>query len=169
MSDHVYNILFLSSRNAARSIMAEAILNHLGKGRFRAFSAGSNPVGRVDPLAIEQLRLARLPIDGLRSKRWDAIATAGAPHLDFVFTICNQAAGEEPPAWPGRPLTAHWGIDDPTVVEGSDKEKHRAFSLAFALLNRRISIFINLPFATLDSLTLKQELDNIGRLHEQGQ
>jgi len=169
VSDRTYNILFLSTRNAARSIMAEAILNHLGKGRFRAFSAGSNPSGQVNPLAIEQLQHARLPIDGLHSKSRDEFSTAGAPHVDFVFTICDQTAGEERPVWPGLPMTAHWGIEDPAAVEGSEKEKYRAFSLAFALLNRRISIFLSLPFATLDAMALKRELDNIGGLSRAGQ
>ena len=169
MAERVYNILFLCTGNSARSIMAEAILNRLGKGRFRAFSAGSHPAGQVNPLAVEQLRRANLPLDGLRSKNWDEFAAPDSPHLDFVFTVCDKAAGEVCPVWPGRPMTAHWGIEDPAAVEGSEEAKRRAFSLAFSQLNRRISIFLNLPLTKLDAMALKRKLDDIGRLCEQDQ
>ncbi|MGO8755015.1 MAG: arsenate reductase ArsC [Gallionellaceae bacterium] len=169
MHDHIYNVLFLCTGNSARSIMAEAILNHQGRGRFRAFSAGSHPAGRVNPYAIEQLKRARLPTDGFRSKNWNEFSSPDAPQLDFVFTVCDNAAGEVCPVWPGQPMTAHWGIEDPAAVEGSDEQKRRAFSTAFAQLNRRISIFTNLPLAKLDAISLKRELDSIGHLREQGQ
>lgn len=169
MNDHIYNVLFLCTGNSARSIMAEAILNHLGKGRFRAFSAGSHPAGRVNPFAIEQLQRASLPTDGFRSKNWSEFASPDAPQLNFVFTVCDNAAGEVCPVWPGQPMTAHWGIEDPAAVEGSDEEKRRAFSTAFAQLNRRISIFLSLPLAKLDAMSLKRELDTIGHLRDQGQ
>ena len=169
MSDRIYNVLFLCTGNSARSITAEAILNHAGKGRYRAFSAGSHPAGYVNPLAIVQLQRARLPVEGLRSKSWDEFATPQAPHLDFVFTVCDKAAGELCPVWPGQPMTAHWGIEDPAAIDGNEEDKRRAFSLAFQLLNRRISIFLSLPFAKLDAMALKRELDAIGRLREQDQ
>jgi len=169
MEERIYNVLFLCTGNSARSIMAEAILNHLGKGRFKAYSAGSHPAGQVNPFAIEQLRRASLPTDGYRSKNWSEFASPDAPQLNFVFTVCDKAAGEVCPVWPGQPMTAHWGIEDPVAVEGSDEEKRRAFSTAYAQLNRRISIFINLPLTKLDAITLKRELDTMGRLREQGQ
>ncbi len=169
MKDRTYNVLFLCTGNSARSIMAEAILKHLGKGRFRAFSAGSHPAGQVNPLSIEQLQRVSLPVGGLRSKNWDEFSAPDAPALDFVFTVCDKAAGEVCPVWPGQPMTAHWGIEDPAVVDGSDEEKRRAFSTAFAQLYRRIAIFLSLPFAKLDAMALKKELDNIGRLREQHQ
>jgi len=165
----VFNVLFLCTGNSARSIMAEAILNRLGKGRFHAFSAGSHPTGQVNPLAIEQLRRVGLPVDSLRSKNWDEFATPDSPPLDFVFSVCDKAAGEVCPVWPGQPMTAHWGIEDPAVVEGSEEDKRRAFALAFTHLSRRISIFISLPLAKLDAMTLKQILDDIGRLRDQDQ
>jgi arsenate reductase (thioredoxin) len=168
-TDKVFNVLFLCTGNSARSIMAEAILNHLGRNHFRAFSAGSHPAGYVHPLAAEQLRRARFSSEGMRSKNWDEFARPDAPHLDFVFTVCDKAAGEVCPVWPGQPMTAHWGIEDPAAVEGSDGEKQRAFALAFQLLNRRISIFLSLPLAKLDAISLKRELDSIGRLREQNQ
>ncbi|MBY0577596.1 MAG: metalloregulator ArsR/SmtB family transcription factor [Burkholderiales bacterium] len=164
MHNRIYNVLFLCTGNSARSIMAEAILNHLGKGRFRAFSAGSHPAGKVNPLTIEQLQRARLSSNDLRSKNWEEFAGPDAVSLDFVFTVCDNAAGEACPVWPGQPMTAHWGIEDPAAVEGSEEEKRRAFSQAFAQLNRRISIFINLPLAKLDAIALKKELDGIGHL-----
>jgi arsenate reductase (thioredoxin) len=169
VADRVYNVLFLCTGNSARSIMAETILNHLGKGRFRAFSAGSHPAGQVNPLALEQVRRAGHPIDGLRSKSWDEFATADAPNLDFVFTVCDNAAGEVCPVWPGQPMTAHWGIEDPAAVQGSDEEMRRAFVAAFSQLHRRISLFVSLPLAKLDGMAIKRELDGIGRLREQGQ
>ncbi len=169
MSDKVYNILFLCTGNSARSVMAEALLNHLGKGRFRAFSAGSHPGGKVNPFAIEQLEKARLSTEGLRSKSWDEFAQPGSPMLDFVFTVCDNAAGEVCPVWPGQPMTAHWGIEDPAAVQGTDEEKRRAFWQAFSQLNRRISLFLSLPLVKLDKMALKSELDNIGHLREKGE
>lgn len=169
MSDNVFNVLFLCTGNSARSILAEALLNHLGKGRFRAYSAGSHPSGAVNPIAVEILQNSKLPVADLRSKSWDEFAAPGAPHFDFVFTVCDNAAGEVCPAWPGQPMTAHWGIEDPAAVEGGDEEKRRAFSLAFKQLNRRLSIFISLPVEKLDKLSLKKQLDDIGHLREKGE
>jgi len=168
MSDKTYHVLFLCTGNSARSILAEALLNHLGKGRFRAFSAGSHPAGTVNPLAVELLQKSRLPVADLRSKSWDEFSVPGAAQFDFVFTVCDNAAGEACPAWPGQPMTAHWGIEDPAAAEGSDEDKREAFSRAFAQLNRRLSIFISLPMDKLDKLTLKRNLDDIGSLREQG-
>jgi len=164
-----FNVLFLCTGNSARSIMAEVILNRLGRERFRAYSAGSHPAGQVNPLAIEQLQRANLPVEGLRSKYWDEFATPDSPPLDFVFTVCDKAAGEVCPAWPGQPMTAHWGIEDPATIEGGEDAKRRAFALAFTQLSRRISIFVSLPLAKLDAMSLKQKLDDIGRLREQGE
>ena len=168
MTDRIYNVLFLCTGNSARSIMAEAILNHVGKGRFKAFSAGSHPAGKVNLFALEQLKRSSLPTEGYRSKIWSEFSSPGAPQLDFVFTVCDNAAGEVCPVWPGQPMTAHWGIEDPAAVEGSDEEKQRAFSTAFSQLNRRISIFTNLPLTKLDAMSIKRELDTIGHLREQG-
>ena len=169
MSERVFNVLFLCSGNSARSILAEAILNGIGKGRFRAFSAGSNPAGGVNPFAIELLQRRNLGVTGLRSKNCEEFAAAGAPQLDFVFTVCDNAAGEVCPIWPGQPMTAHWGIEDPAAVAGSDEQKRKAFSAAFKLLHRRISLFTGLPLAKLDAMAIKRELDRIGRLREMGQ
>lgn len=168
MAERIFNVLFLCTGNSARSILAEAILNSVGKGRFRAFSAGSHPAGKVNPYAIELLQQRNLGVTGLRSKSWDEFAAAGAPHLDFVFTVCDNAAGEVCPIWPGKPMTAHWGIADPAAVAGSDEEKRKAFAAAFRLLHRRISLFAILPLAMLDAIALKRELDQIGRMHEKG-
>ncbi len=167
MTERIYNALFVCTGNSARSIMAEALLNRLGRGHFRAYSAGSYPAARVNPLAIEQLRLAGLPIEGLRSKRWEEFAQPYAPRLDFVFTVCDRAAGESCPVWPGQPMTAHWGIEDPAAVQGSEPQQRRAFAFAFALLQRRISLFLSLPLSKLDALALARELDTIGRLRDQ--
>ena len=166
MSDKIYNVLFLCTGNSARSIMGEAILNEIGKGRFRAFSAGSHPAGQVNPLAIELLQRNHMSTEGLRSKSWDEFATPDSPHLDFVFTVCDNAAGEVCPIWPGQPMTAHWGVEDPAAVEGSTEAMQRAFSQVFMLLHRRISLFASLPIAKLEGMALKRELDQIGR--EQG-
>ncbi len=163
MSERVFNVLFLCTGNSARSILAEAILNHLGQGRFRAFSAGSHPGGKVNPFAIELLAKQGLAVCELRSKSWDEFATPGAPHLDFVFTVCDNAAGETCPVWLGQPMTAHWGIEDPAAVEGSDENKRRAFIKAFTEMNRRITLFTSLPLAKLDAMAIKSELDKIGR------
>ncbi len=169
MTDRIYNVLFLCTGNSARSILAEAILNQIGKGRFRAYSAGSHPAGKVNPYVLEMLAAQNLPVAELRSKSWDEFAAPGAPALDFVFTVCDNAAGEVCPVWPGQPVSAHWGIEDPAAVQGDDAARRRAVHTALQLLNRRISVFINLPFAKLDKMALKQEVDSIGRLREQGQ
>lgn len=169
MSERVFNVLFLCTGNSARSILAEAILNHLGKGRFAAFSAGSQPSGRVNPFAIELLHSQGLPVSQLRSKRWDEFAQPGAPGLDFVITVCDNAAGEVCPVWPGQPVSAHWGIADPAAVEGDDATKRRAMATAFHLLNRRISLFVSLPIHKLDAIALKREMDDIGKLRERGE
>ena len=169
MSDRTYTILFLCTGNSARSILAEAILNHTGKGRFLAYSAGSHPGGTVNPLAIELLTRQGLEVADLRSKSWDEFAAPGAPHIDFVFTVCDNAAGEVCPVWPGKPMTAHWGIEDPAAVEGSDEQKRKAFSKAFAEMNRRISLFTSLPCAKLDAMAIKREIDQIGRLRDKGE
>lgn len=159
-----YNVLFLCTGNSARSILAEAVLNQKGKPNFTAFSAGSHPAGRVNPYALNQLKSARLPIDGLRSKSWDEFAKAGAPHLDFVFTVCDSAASEVCPVWPGQPVTAHWGIPDPAAVAGTPEQIERAFRDAFITLERRIGLFLSLPLVTLDTLSLKKEVGRIGLL-----
>ena len=158
-----YNVLFLCTGNSARSIMAEAILNQKGKPTFHGYSAGSQPAGRVRPEALKQLELAKLPIDGLRSKNWDEFAKAGAPHLDFVFTVCDNAAKEVCPIWPGQPMTAHWGIPDPAAVIGTPEVVERAFRDAFVTLDRRISLFLSLPIESLDALALKREIRRIGQ------
>ncbi len=163
MSDKVYNVLFLCTGNSARSIMAEALLNTLGKGRFRAWSAGSHPTGQVNPLAIELLQKNRFPTEGLRSKDWAEFAASGAPELDFVFTVCDKAAGEVCPAWPGQPMTAHWGVPDPAEAAGTDELKRHAFFQAFHQLQNRIVLFCNLPIQSLDRLALQRQLDAIGR------
>src|SRR6185437_8313990 len=157
-----YNVLFLCTGNSARSIMAEAILNLKGRPNFTAYSAGSHPSGAVRPEALKQLEIARLPTQGLRSKAWDEFSRPGSPHLDFVFTVCDNAANEVCPLWPGQPMTAHWGVPDPAAVRGSPQEIERAFRNAFVLLDRRISLFLSLPFATIDSLALKNQLEHIG-------
>ncbi len=158
-----YNVLFLCTGNSARSIMAEAILNQKGRANFTAYSAGSHPAGRVRPEALRQLESAHLPTAGLRSKSWDEFERADAPKLDFVFTVCDNAAKEVCPVWPGQPMTAHWGIPDPAEVRGTDEAVGKAFREAFFLLDRRISLFLCLPLATLDSLALQKELRDIGR------
>jgi len=163
MPDRPYNVLFLCTGNSARSILAESVLNHRGGGRFRAWSAGSHPAGRVNPHAIALLRQLGLPIDDLRSKSWDEFAAPGAPPLDFVFTVCDNAAGELCPVWPGQPVTAHWGLPDPAAVEGSDDDKTKAFRDTYVALERRISLFTSLPIAGLDQLTLSRRVAEIGR------
>ncbi len=158
-----YNVLFLCTGNSARSILAEAILNHKGRPNFTAYSAGSHPSGAVRPEALRQLDAAHLPTQGLRSKSWDEFARPKAPHLDFVFTVCDNAANEVCPVWPGQPMTAHWGIPDPAAVQGTKEQVEKAFREAFFLLDRRISLFLSLPLSTLDRFSLKKEIDNIGR------
>jgi arsenate reductase len=162
MGDH-YNVLFLCTGNSARSIMAEAILNHRGGGRFSAFSAGSHPTGAPRPEALRQLKDAGIPIEGLRSKSWDEFAGPGAPHMDFVFTVCDSAAKEACPYWPGQPMTAHWGIPDPAAVRGTPEEVSRAFRDAFVVLDRRIGLFLSLPLTTLKEIALRSEIERIGR------
>lgn len=157
------NVLFLCTGNSARSILAESILNAIGKGRFRVYSAGSHPTGRVNPLALELLHKNHLPTDGLRSKDWAEFAAAGAPEMDFVFTVCDKAAGELCPVWPGQPITAHWGVPDPAEVTGDDETKRKAFFQAWNYLYNRISLFANLPLDKLDALTLKKRLQEIGQ------
>ena len=158
-----YNVLFLCTGNSARSIMAEAILNQKGRPNFTAYSAGSHPSGSVRPEALTQLKTAHLPTTGLRSKSWDEFAQPGAPALDFVFTVCDNAAREICPVWPGQPMSAHWGVPDPAAVQGSREEVERAFREAFFTLERRIGLFLSLPLSSLDSLAIKNEVDRIGR------
>jgi arsenate reductase (thioredoxin) len=158
-----YNVLFLCTGNSSRSILAEAILNHKGTPNFRAYSAGSHPAGHVHPGAIRQLESAGLPTSGLRSKSWDEFAAPGAPHMDFVFTVCDNAAREVCPVWPGQPITAHWGIPDPGTVAITTGDEERAFRDAFITLDRRIGLLLSLPLASLKGLALKKELDGIGR------
>ena len=158
-----YNVLFLCTGNSARSIMAEAILNFKGRPNFSAYSAGSNPSGKVRPEALAQIEMARLPTTGLRSKSWDEFARPGAPEMNFVFTVCDNAAKEVCPVWPGQPMTAHWGIPDPAAVQGTPDEIERAYRDAFMALDRRIGLFLCLPIASLDKLAIKREIDKIGR------
>ena len=157
-----YNVLFLCTGNSARSIMAEAILNRKGRPNFAAYSAGSHPSGVVRPQALKQIELARASTEGLRSKSWDEFAKPDAPRMDFVFTVCDNAANEICPAWPGQPITAHWGVPDPAAVKGSPEQIGRAFRDAFMILDRRISLFLSLPLSTLDQLAIKTEVDRIG-------
>ncbi len=158
-----YNVLFLCDGNSARSIMAEAIMNQKGQPNFAGYSAGSRPTGAVRPEALLRLEAAHLPTQGLRSKSWDEFAGPDAPRLDFVFTVCDNAANEVCPIWPGQPMTAHWGIPDPAAVKGTPEQVEKAFREAFFLLDRRISLFLSLPLATLDRFSLKKEIDSIGR------
>lgn len=164
MADRVFNVLFLCTGNTARSIMAEVLLNAMGKGRFRAYSAGSHPKGRVHPLTLELIAENRMSTADLRSKDWAEFAKPSAPPLDFVFTVCDNAAGEVCPVWPGQPMSAHWGIPDPATVEGSEEEQRKAFFTAYSQLSNRISIFVNLPLARLDRLSLQKKLDEIGKI-----
>lgn len=169
MTERRYNVLFLCTGNSARSIMAESLLNFWGKGRFQAFSAGSHPQGQVHPLALEVLRRNRIPAEAARSKSWDEFATPDAPPLDFVFTVCDNAAQEVCPVWPGQPMTAHWGIHDPAAVEGTEEERARAFNKAFRELDARLKIFTSLRLEMLDKMALKRQLDDIGRMREERQ
>ena len=163
MIDRPYNVLFLCTGNSARSILAEALVNHSGRGQFRGFSAGSHPKGAVHPIALALLKRMTLPTEGLRSKSWDEFAEPGAPPLDFVFTVCDNAAGEACPYWPRQPMTAHWGVPDPAAVEGAEADKWIAFRETLRLLDNRIKIFTSLPLATLDRIKLQERLDAIGR------
>src|SRR5579863_7786450 len=161
--DKHYSVLFLCTGNSARSIMAEAILNYKGKGRFTAYSAGSHPTGQPRPEALQQIKSAGLPTAGLRSKSWDEFSAPEAPKLDFVFTVCDNAAKEQCPYWPGQPMTAHWGIADPAAVNGTPEEVARAFHDAFTVLDRRIGLFLSLPLAILEEMAIRYEIDRIGR------
>ena len=163
MAEPIFNVLFLCTGNSARSILAESLLNNLGKGRFHAFSAGSHPGGRINPFALELLEKNHFPTGDLRSKSWDEFAQPDAPQLDFVITVCDNAAGEVCPVWPGQPITAHWGIPDPAAVEGSDEQKRHAFVDTMNQLQRRICMFVSLPFAKLDSMKLQQAVRDIGK------
>jgi len=158
-----FNVLFLCTGNSARSILSEALLNKRGQGQFRAFSAGSHPAGRVNSYALELLRRLDYSTDGLRSKSWDEFAVPGAPPPNFVFTVCDNTAGEVCPMWPGQPITAHWGIPDPAAVDGTDEQKRKAFDEAFRILERRISLFLSLPIRSLEQLVLQERLSEIGR------
>lgn len=166
MDNKTYSVLFLCTGNSARSIIGEALLNHWAKGRFQAFSAGSFPKGAVHPLALDVLERHHIATAGLRSKSWDEFAGPGAPPLDFVFTVCDRAAAETCPLWPGQPMSAHWGIEDPAAVEGTDDERRRAFAKAFRQMDARIKLFTSLRPELLDRLTLKRELDRIGRIDD---
>ena len=164
MIQRPFNVLFLCTHNSARSIIAESIMNRLGQGRFKGYSAGSQPTGKVHPYALQLLQRLRFDTSTLRSKSWSEFAGPDAPQRDFVFTVCDNAANETCPYWPGQPMTAHWGVPDPSAVDGTEAERHLAFADAYRMLNQRISIFINLPMATLDSLSLQRQLDEIGRM-----
>ncbi|PZQ12421.1 MAG: ArsR family transcriptional regulator [Ancylobacter novellus] len=160
-----FNVLFLCTGNSARSIIAECVMNREGQGRFKAFSAGSHPRGEVNPFALDLLKRTNFDVSGLRSKSWHEFAEPGAPELDFVFTVCDDAAGEECPYWPGQPMSAHWGMEDPAAFQGSDTEKAIAFADTMRMLTNRISIFVNLPLKTIDKLSLQRRLDEIGKTH----
>jgi len=163
----IFNVLFLCTKNSARSILAEAVLNRLGAGRFKAFSAGSLPAGEVNPYALDLLRNQNFPTADLRSKSWDEFSQPGAPQMDFVFTVCDNAANEVCPIWPGQPMSAHWGVPDPAAVEGTEAVKRAAFAETMRFMNNRISIFVNLPLRSLDRMTLKKRLDEIGARREE--
>lgn len=163
MTERPFSVLFLCTGNSARSIVAESLINHWGRGRFIGFSAGSSPKGAVHPIALELLKHMKMPSQGMRSKSWDEFAKPGAPHLDFVFTVCDNAAGEMCPIWPGQPMTAHWGVADPAAVEGSETEKWLAFRNAFRELESRIKIFTSLPIRSLDRVKLQERLHAIGK------
>lgn len=167
MNGKTYNILVLCTGNSARSIMAEALINTLGNGRFRAYSAGSYPTGRVNPYAVEQIAVLRYPAEKLRSKSWDEFARPGAPIMDFVITVCDKAAGEVCPVWPGQPIAAHWGFEDPATAEGDDDAKRRAFARIFRQIANRARIFVNLPLEKLDRLAIKREMEHIGQMPNQ--
>jgi len=162
VAEHPYNVLFLCTGNSARSILAEALINQYGPSKFKGFSAGSHPKGQVHPIALELLQRMNFPTEGLRSKSWDEFATRGSPPLDFVFTVCDNAAGEVCPYWPGQPMTAHWGVPDPAAVEGTETEKWVAFRNTFRLLDNRVKLFTSLPLGLLDRIKLQESLDAIG-------
>lgn len=162
MTDKIYNVLVLCTGNSARSIMAEALINTMGKGRFRAYSAGSHPTGKVNPFAVEQVASLGYSIDNLRSKSWDEFVQPDAPQMDFIITVCDNAAGETCPVWPGQPISAHWGFEDPASVEGSDEEKRRAFAKTCRFIMNRVQLFVNLPLLMLDKTAIKHEMQTIG-------
>ncbi len=164
MSEHVFNVLFLCTHNSARSIIAESILNRIGKGRFRAFSAGSYPSGQVNPYALDLLKGLNYDISGLRSKSWDEFAAPGAPQMNFVFTVCDDAANEVCPMWPGQPMTAHWGLPDPSKAEGTEAEKRFAFANTHRMLRQRLDVFISLPMKSLERVALQTKIEEIGRM-----
>lgn len=169
MTGKTYNILVLCTGNSARSIMAEALINTAGKGRFHAYSAGSHPTGKINPFALEQVAALGYPIDSLRSKSWDEFAQPDAPQMDFIITVCDNAAGEICPVWPGQPISAHWGFEDPAAVEGSDDIKRYAFEKIFRQIMTRVQLFVNLPLSMLDKTAIKHELDNIGHPKSKGE
>lgn len=162
--DRVFNVLFLCTHNSARSVIAECVMNKLGHGRFQGYSAGSMPSGRVHPLALDLLASLNYDTSSLRSKSWEEFATPGAPHLDFIFTVCDNAANEVCPVWPGKPISAHWGVPDPSAAQGTEAEQRFAFADTHRMLSQRISAFVNLPFDALDTMTLHQRLRDIGRI-----
>ena len=163
MSERTFNVLFLCTGNSARSILAESYLNAMGCGRFRAYSAGSHPTGKVNPFALKLLERNRIPIDGLRSKAWDEFANPGAPQMDIIITVCDQAAGEMCPVWPGHPVTAHWGVEDPAAETGDDDAKRAVFMRAFSILQKRIALLVNLRLESLDRMATEQRLKQIGK------
>jgi len=163
VADKIHNVLFVCTGNSARSIIAEGLLNHLGRGRFVAYSAGSHPNGTVNPFALSTLQSLRIPTDGFRSKSWDEFAQPGSPDLDFVFTVCDNAAGEVCPMWPGQPMTAHWGVPDPAAFEGTDTEKAAVFMSAAVTLKRRLELMLALPIKSLDAMAIKREITQIGK------
>ncbi|MBP9219179.1 MAG: arsenate reductase ArsC [Sterolibacterium sp.] len=163
MTERTYNVLILCTGNSARSIMAEALINTMGQGRFRAYSAGSHPAGTVNPFAIEKVQSIKYPTENLRSKSWGEFATPDAPKMDFIITVCDNAAGEMCPVWPGQPISAHWGFEDPAAVEGTDDQKRRGFDQTFRHMMNRVHLFVNLPLKMLDQTAIKRELSNIGK------
>ncbi|WP_417275780.1 arsenate reductase ArsC [Castellaniella sp.] len=167
MTERTYNVLILCTGNSARSIMAEALINTMGQGRFHAYSAGSHPTGKVNPFAIEKAQSVNYPTDNLRSKSWDEFATPEAPQMDFIITVCDNAAGEICPVWPGQPISAHWGFEDPAAVQGTDDEKRKAFDLTFRHMTNRVRVFVSLPLKMLDQAAIKHELSNIGKTEQQ--
>lgn len=166
MSDRAYNVLFLCTGNSARSILAESLLNLMGRGKFKAYSAGSHPKGEVHPYALDQLRQSKFPAEGFRSKSWSEFEGPDAPRMDFVFTVCDHAANEACPVWPGQPMTAHWGVPDPAAAEGTEEQKRKAFQRAFLQLQARISLFLGLPLPSIDRLSLNRKLREIGQTQD---
>lgn len=166
MTEKTYNVLILCTGNSARSIMAEALINMMGQNRFHAYSAGSHPTGEVNPFAIEKVKSINYPIENLRSKSWDEFATPEAPKMDFIITVCDDAAGETCPIWPGQPISAHWGFEDPAAIDGTDDEKRQAFEKTFRHMMNRVLLFVNLPLSTLDQTSIKRELSSIAQIKE---